>query len=56
MAPMMVLEGQSMGCRDARARGRWAGMDECAMLEVRDARGTYQEELSAHPAPAPAGS
>ena len=34
MAPMMVLEGQRMGCRDARARGKWAGMDECAMLEV----------------------
>ena len=34
MAPMMVLEGQSMGCRDALARGKWAGMDECAMLEV----------------------
>ena len=32
MAPMMVLEGQRMGCRDARARGKWAGMDECAML------------------------
>ena len=29
-----TLEGQSMGCRDACARGKWAGMDECAMLEV----------------------
>ena len=32
MAPMMVLEGLSTACRDARARGKWAGMDECAML------------------------